>query len=461
MSISVRTGGRRWLAVVVAAIVVVGLYKNGLRGAEPPAIQLKTVPLVAPKQGVSTKSNKAVVGSPTIVAPGTKGQNVAVPRPGSVKVPIADLAAESIFTSVEGLSPSPLYRLRMHAIRVADTDGKRQAQVTPALVKKWVDQANQIFAASNVGIQLVFDPSTSGPDWETLNNTTINSLSSGAGPWKEANERATKYPGKVVFFFRFGPDPKDPTGNGFAFPPQSGIETNFVAMPGFDTSGWNPAILAHEFGHYVGLYHTFPGWSDDVTDTTAKAADYTKKNGNLDGDGLSDTPDDAGTAFYGKQGWNQCDPAHASYTIAGRTITPNRTNFMSYFNCGSYVVSPMQVSLMRQTLQTHSLRKKLILPGSEIVFGKTIVIGVVRNAGSLPYSGKRTVKLTATTGGATTTVASAVVTSLAPGKTFQVKGDLPASANQATAYKLVVGPGDPNPANDVHQPGPYVPPVVR
>lgn len=80
--------------------------------------------------------------------------------------------------------------------------------------------------------------------------------------------------------FRHGEGP-EATGNGFAFPPQSGLITNFIAMPGFNHTGiitskasdgqWvrqqNIDLLAQEIGNYLGLYYTFPGWNDSATDT--------------------------------------------------------------------------------------------------------------------------------------------------------------------------------------------------
>jgi hypothetical protein len=93
-------------------------------------------------------------------------------------------------------------------------------------------------------------------------------------------------------------------------------------------------------------------------DTPEKIESYIAEHGSLDADGLSDTPWDVGPRFYRNQGWGECDPAHASFTAGDTTITPDRHNFMGYYNCGYYTASPQQIKIIYQTLET---RKKSLI----------------------------------------------------------------------------------------------------
>jgi hypothetical protein len=288
---------------------------------------------------------------------------------------------------LEVVQAHPIYNLRVHAIKLSNDDGSEPTPITPQQVKQWVDKANHIFYISGAGINLQFDPNPGGPDWKTLKNSRLNHISSGdQSAWADANKLAEAHPGKILFLFRYsaGTGANANKGNGFAFPPQSGMVTNFIALPGFLNTGVStgnslgPFVqniwqLAHDTGHYLGLAHTFPGWADDLTDTPAKASEYIKNNGGtaaaLDGDKIADTPPEAGTSFYAKQGWNYC-AGHESYTINGKlgsganfsyTFTPDRHNVMSYFACETMKFTKGQVARMRQTLQL-PVRKHLIAP---------------------------------------------------------------------------------------------------
>jgi hypothetical protein len=271
------------------------------------------------------------------------------------------------------------YTLRVHAIALSDSRGARATAITPEQVKQWVDKANELFKLSGANIQLTFNAGKLSGDWEVMKNTTLNNLDSGGTSWKEANEIAAQHPHEIVYFFRWGPG-ATPTGNGFSFPPAMGC--NFVALPGFNnttvTSNGEVSVqniwqLAHDTGHFLGLPHTFPGWggtdTNDWDDSkniaqAGETADYIAKLGGtakaLDGDGLSDTPAEAGAGYYIYHGWKMCSE-HESYTISGKksdgtpftlTFKPARNNVMSYFACEPMRFTAEQVNRMRATLQS-------------------------------------------------------------------------------------------------------------
>ena len=280
------------------------------------------------------------------------------------------IAAVVLLLQATGTLQGQTVHLRLHVIRLSDDNGTRLAAITPPEMLLWVQEANAAFARSNAGIKLHFVATESGPDWEVMKHTTLNQLSSSGAGWSAANVVASQHYGKVVVFVRHG-DSNTATGNGFAFPPQSGKSANFIALPGFTkttipkdafSGPWvqNRWLFGHELGHYLGLGHTFPGWNDEGTDTDAEALAAINKAGGklsgLDGDSVPDSPPDAGTAYYRLKGWKMCS-GPASYVIPagsgkpGYTITPMRTNLMSYFVCGLPRITPGQVARIRQTLK--------------------------------------------------------------------------------------------------------------
>ncbi len=304
------------------------------------------------------------------------------------------LIAATLAGGLPGLPPiatqgarSPQYTIRIHAIRTANDDGTEETVITPDQVRQWVQKTNVVLTAASAGIALEFDARSNGPDWGGLvRSTRLNHMGNNDSvATAEANKVAAKYPGKLVFFFRYaaGSGANQNRGNGFA-----SASTDFIALPAFDqttvtsnidaggtiTTTEKPAQniwqMAHDLGHYFGLGHTFPGNNDGLTDTPARAAQYIRDNGGtreaLDGDGIADTPAEAGTTYFAKQGWALCS-GHDSYTITGTktngqafsyTYSPARNNIMSYFACEPMGFTAGQVRAMRAALTT--TRKHLI-----------------------------------------------------------------------------------------------------
>lgn len=272
-----------------------------------------------------------------------------------------------------------VYTIPIHIIALSDTNGGRANQVTQAQITSHVNFANTLYQPA--GIQFSFDPAT---DWETRNDTALNSMqNSGANWWTLPNSVAARYPGKIVIFLRFGPDTAmNPVaaGNGFAYPPNTGQtvppsvslptdNVDFIAMPNRMNSLWpnNQGFLAHEIGHYLGLFHTQPTWGRNVDDIQA-ILDAQGLAG-LDGDGLSDTAPDAADSHFlthtlwtnrcqGQNGYIAPSAASASGNVV---ITPDRGNVMGYFWCQPLSFSGQQILILRKTLR-HDLRRHLIEP---------------------------------------------------------------------------------------------------
>ena len=282
-------------------------------------------------------------------------------------------------------------RLRIHAVPLADDDGGRKYTFTLDNLTKGVGRANQALAHADV--ELVFDPKW---DWQPRNDTTLNNEdNSGASWWVYGNQIASRYPGKIVIFFRHGKG-STPVGWGHAYPPNTGQtvpsivplptdDVKYVSLPNarnWDTPD-NGNFIAHEVGHYLGLFHTHPGWGTSslypsTANTAAKAeqalVDFAAANGGapgaFNGDLLSDTNPDCCRNIYDLRGLSHTSSGPASITIKGTvggknvsfTLTPPRNNLMSYFFWGApQTLTSQQKAVVQKTLLSDR-RRILIEP---------------------------------------------------------------------------------------------------
>lgn len=230
--------------------------------------------------------------------------------------------------------------VQIQPIIVSDSDGGRQARVKPQQITELVQFTNKTYESA----QIRFDFKES--DVVYLRNTTLNSMMGEEDKnWQaevtEGNKIASQYPTKIVVFFRFGPD-SVATGQGF-----SSGQYNFVAMPGSDdaTHCGHPHIdaLAHEIGHYLGLFHTFPKVFYNAEDIARFFAEHGKTANCFDNDGLSDTAPDP----LLKE--NECSRIE-KMEIGGTQFILPRRNIMSYYDERDQL-SPSQAAIARLTLQ--------------------------------------------------------------------------------------------------------------
>ena len=293
-----------------------------------------------------------------------------------------------------------MIQLRLHVVPLADAEvdangnHTHPSAITPQEFSDLIARVNWSFEGT--GLQIVFDPRT---DWVPMNDTMLNR--DGPNMRQRGNSIATSMPGKIVCFLRWG-NGNLPTGNGNAFPPPGAgpkppsvpdIQQDYVALPnqiapnfGLLNQG-NGSFVAHELGHYLGLYHTFPGWTDldgpvyGGSAPSQQAADqsvvnYIAANGGtinaLDGDGLSDTPPDPSPVLYRAHGQDICVQRQIQATglMNGQTVSFNfapDSNVMGYHpTCGPGGLppppakfSPQQVERMHQALQ-HPSRSQLV-----------------------------------------------------------------------------------------------------
>ncbi len=263
------------------------------------------------------------------------------------------------------------YDLRLHIIALRDNDaGLNATTTTQAQIADFTNLANTAFAPARV--RFTFDPTW---DWTVLTDLALNkdliSDNNKNGQWTRANTVAARYPGKVVIFLRRA------AGSNFAFPPNTGqvvpqdsptppTVPNFIAFNGNTAvAANNRQNFAHELGHFLGLYHTHLGWSNNIG--TANRAALTAIEGRgpnaFDGDRIGDTPQDPGPEYWKSEGHTVPCTGPATLISAKpneRSYTPNKNNVMSYFGpCPTGTdVSAGQAAAIRASLG-HSSRRLL------------------------------------------------------------------------------------------------------
>lgn len=201
-------------------------------------------------------------------------------------------------------------------VQVANSAGQSRTIQSNTAIAQHVARANGVYG--RYGLRLVYD---SAVDKSNVNSDALFNLGSSStftcpdGSSGTPDECATRYaanwPDKVVVFSRPGGAYTSGASNHIVIG-QMGSNATPVCTDVPDTQ-W----LAHEFGHYMGLTHTFAFNNDDL---------------------LSDTrPDPV---------FDDCLAPHASTgTFNGTTVDTN--NVMSYYYNDAVRITRMQASLTR------------------------------------------------------------------------------------------------------------------
>jgi hypothetical protein len=253
-----------------------------------------------------------------------------------------------------------LRTLRLHAVEVANDDGTHQVGITPNQVRRWAEQANRVFASA--GVQFLFVPETSGPDWSTVRSTVLNSLQvrpgrPGEQDQEQGNAVARSHRGKVTVLFRAGPPPRC-TSRGFA-----DIGCEFVIMPGFDDTvvcgHQDINQFSHQLGHYLGLDHTF---KQTFPNEAAAARALSDAGGDpalaFDGDGLADTPPDPLIIEGTDAEPYQCQ--RSTVTLNDQVLVLPRRNIMARYDTPVPEITAQQTQRVDESLLMRAARGLVI-----------------------------------------------------------------------------------------------------
>jgi len=128
--------------------------------------------------------------------------------------------------------------------------------------------------------------------------------------------------------------------------------TNNIVLSRFDISDLK--VVAHEMGHFWGLYHTFE-------EAQFGKDDFTEGKCNTSGDMICDTPPDPGTIFEVYVNYSTCELLNLK-NEAGIDYKPQIQNYMSYYKpcyLKEYNFTPGQMMVM-QTAASLPMRSKFI-----------------------------------------------------------------------------------------------------
>lgn len=215
--------------------------------------------------------------------------------------------------------------------RLSNTNGSDPVRLTPAQMTQWVDEANRVLEPAK--LRLRFDPAT---DVFDVRNTRLNRINPGARARNDVYavgdaELISRAQPDVLHVIARSSRPPDGSGG------DCGVGCGFswwtlgqVFVPHFDPNF--VGILAHEFGHHLGLPHTMTHVIDTLRDAQLLFRLANPRAAEFDGDAafVTDTPPDM---FIG----SESPGTNTQIMLGGKTFQYLRSNIMSY-----YATLPMQ-----------------------------------------------------------------------------------------------------------------------
>jgi hypothetical protein len=237
----------------------------------------------------------------------------------------------------------------IHYHRVGDSDGV--GKVREVRVLEQLCALNEEYAPYEIQFYLSPHP-TLGLMNSSINNDNVYNTQSNT--WLMNNKRHTKainvYVGKEA-------DSGNTPPNGGTVLAYYSPAQDWVVCRKDQINGNGNGTIAHEFGHFFSLAHTFLGWESDSFDPTdagwpiapaVSPGGYPteKQNGSNSAtaaDKIADTPPDYNFGYI----WGGCSP----YTAGAKdptsvVVDPMENNFMSYFSSCDYEFTPGQVAAM-------------------------------------------------------------------------------------------------------------------
>jgi len=143
----------------------------------------------------------------------------------------------------------------IHVIQAADSAGHNRTTTTDADIATYLGVVSNVYG--QYGIDLVYDPCNNNdcPDRSNADSDCLYSLADGSSAnWGCASTLGAVWPNKVVVIMRSG------VAGGFSYGYINfiaSIPLSPITLKCGDTVE-DKRHIAHEFGHYMGLQHTFP-----------------------------------------------------------------------------------------------------------------------------------------------------------------------------------------------------------